>query len=217
AGRADPDAEQRGGDPLEEAVEQVEDEVHGVVAVAAGNRQLDGPADLAAEVDERPGELLLAQIQPDDEPRVLVDLEEDRRLAAARGSAADLPNHALVEQAGHDVRNGGAGQAGLAGDVGAADRPEVVDRAHDEALVVDAGLLVRRLGGKRHDRAEPLLIAADGRPSRQLRPVVGQRWLIAADFVKTLDEVRLGGSAPRDTRALCAHYVERRSLEDPAT
>src|SRR6185503_17569243 len=173
-GRPDPDAEERGRDPLEEAIEEVEDEVHRVVAVTAGDRQLDGSTDLAAEVDERPRELLLAEIQPDDEPRVLIDLEEDRRLAATRRTTANLAHHAFVEEAGDDVRDGGPGQAGLASDVGAADRAEVVDSPHDEALVVDAGLLVRRLGGKRHDRAEPLLVAPGGRPS--------------ADFVQSLDK-----------------------------
>ena len=60
--------------------------------------ELDGAADLAAEVDERAGEVLLAEVEPDDEAGVVVDLEEDRGLAAARRPAADLADDAVVEE-----------------------------------------------------------------------------------------------------------------------
>ena len=100
AGRPDPDAEQRRGAAVEELVEEVEDEGEGGVAVAAVDRQLDGPADLAAEVDERAREVLLAEVEPDDEARVVVDLEEDRGLAAARRAAPDLADDAVVEKGG---------------------------------------------------------------------------------------------------------------------
>src|SRR4029079_1494077 len=127
---------------IEELIEEIEDEGKGGVAVAAVDGQIDGPADLAPEVDEGTGEVLLAKVQPDDQARVVVDLEQDRRLPTARRTAPDLTDDALVEEGGDDVRDRRPGQAGEAGDLGATDRPEVVQRADDEPLVVDAGLLM---------------------------------------------------------------------------
>src|SRR5204863_3781647 len=147
-GRADPDPEERGGNAVEQPVEEEVDQLHGVIAVPAGDRQLHGAASLAAEIDDGTGEALFAEVKPDDERGVLVDFEEDRRLAPRRLAASDLADDTVVEETGDDVGDGGPGQARLAGDVGAADRPEVVDRADDEPLVVDAGLLVGRLGRK---------------------------------------------------------------------
>ena len=126
-GCPDADPEERGGDAIEQLVQEEEDQLHGVIAVPAGDRQLHGAADLAAEIDEGTGEMLFAEVEPDDEPGVLVDFEEDRGLAAAGRAAADLADDAFVEQPGDDVRDGGPGEARLAGDVGAADRPEVID------------------------------------------------------------------------------------------
>ena len=143
----------------------------GVVAVAAVDRQLDRAADLAAEIDEGTGEMLFAEVEPDDEPGVLVDLEQDRGLAAARRAAADLADDAVVEEPGDDVRDGRAGEAGLAGDVRPADRAEVVHGPHDEPLVVHARLLMGRLGRKHHTVGGP---SDSGRRSPlrdRLRPV----------------------------------------------
>jgi hypothetical protein len=50
--RADPDPEERGGDALEELVEEGEHELDRLVAVMPGHGQLDRPADVAAEVDQ---------------------------------------------------------------------------------------------------------------------------------------------------------------------
>ena len=54
---------------------------------------------------------------------------------------------AVAEEGRDEVRHGRPGQAGRAGDLGPADRPAVVDRAQDEALVVGARLLVGGLPG----------------------------------------------------------------------
>ena len=170
----DPDPEQRCSRAVEELIEELEDQAERGVAVPPVDRQLDGPADLAPEVDERSGEMLLAEVETDDQARVVVDLEQDRRLAAARRTPPDLAHDAVVEERGDDVGDGGPGQARLAGDVGAADRPEVVDRADDEPLVVDAGLLMGRFGRERH--RPPGSSSLDSRRSSgaRLRPVDGQ-------------------------------------------
>ena len=120
----------------DELVDEPIDEVERGVAVAAVDRQLDDAANLAAEVDERAREDALAQVEPDDLAGVADDAEQDRGLAAARGSATDLLDHALVEQLADDVADRRPRQAGAAGDLGAADRPEVVEGPQHQALVV---------------------------------------------------------------------------------
>ena len=142
-------------DSGKELVDQAEDELEGVVAVAAVDRQLDDAADLAAEVDEGAGEDALAEVEADDLAGVADDAEEDRALATGRRAAADFLDHAVVEQLADDVADGGPRQAGAAGDLGAADRPEVIDGPKHEALVVLARLGVGRLGRESHPLEVP--------------------------------------------------------------
>ena len=92
-------------------------------------------------------------------------------LAAGAGAAADLPGEAVLLEFADELPDRGAGQAGEAGDLGAADRAEVVDGAQDEAGVVGARLGVGRLGrelGACHERDGVLLDVID--PLRRLRP-----------------------------------------------
>src|SRR6185369_10516300 len=121
--RADTDAEGRRGGFGEELVDEAEDEVERGVTVAAVDRLLDDAPDLAAEVDERARDDALPQVESDDLASVADDAEEDRGLAARRGPATDLLDHALVEQRADDVADGRPGQARAAGDLGATDRP----------------------------------------------------------------------------------------------
>src|SRR4029079_12539086 len=169
--RPDPDPEQRGGAAVEELVEKLEDELDGGVAVASVDRQLHASADLAAEVDQAAGEMLLAEVESDDQTGVVLDLDEDGGLAAAGWAAADLAHDAVVEEDGNDVGDSGTGEAGESGHLGATDRPEVVQGANDESLVVAAGLSVRGLCRQRHTAVR----ASSGpAPSAELRPVDGQ-------------------------------------------
>ncbi len=78
--------------------------------------------------------------------RVVDERDEGRGLAAGRWAAADFLRQALRGQLGDQVADRGPGQAGEAGDLRAADRAEVVQRAQDEARVVRACLGVGRLG-----------------------------------------------------------------------
>ena len=105
--------------------------------------------------DEGAGEHALAEVDRDDQPGVVDDLEQDRGLAAARRPEAYLADEALGEDVGDELADGGAGEPGEAGDLGAADRPVVVQRAQDEAAVEPARLLVRRLARERHSRRPP--------------------------------------------------------------
>src|SRR4029079_2846440 len=103
------------------------------------------------------------------------DVEEDRGLAARRGPATDLLDHALVEQLADDVADGRPGQARAAGDLVATDRPEVIDGPQDEALVVLARLGVGRLGRESHPPGVPRSVRPPlPAPPRELCPRTGQ-------------------------------------------
>ena len=167
ARRADADAEDRAGlgGQHDELVDQGGQRRERLVAVEAVGGHLAGRADLAAEVDEGAGEHALAEVDRDDQPGVVDDLEQDRGLAAARRPEAHLADEALGEDVGDELADGGAGEPGEAGDLGAADRPVVVQRAQDEAAVEPARLLVRRLARERHSRS-----SSSGSPGRSGRP-----------------------------------------------
>ena len=92
----------------------------------------------------------LAEVEANDVAGVVDDLEQDRRLAAARWAAPDLADQSLAQELGDHLAHGRPGQTRDPRDVGAADRPEVIERPQDQALVVGSRLLVRRLGLEKH-------------------------------------------------------------------
>ena len=84
---------------------------------------------------------------------VVLERDEGGLLAAGARAATDVLGQAVPLQVRDELADAGSGQAGEAGDVRAADRTEVVERAQDERRVVGAGLRVGRLGrefGARH-------------------------------------------------------------------
>ena len=138
---------------VDELVDEAVDDGQRVVAVAAARPAARPTWRISPRrLTRAPVNVALAEVEPDDLARVVDDPEQDRRLAAARRPAADLlapgrrsrssPTTSLTV-----VRV----RSGQARDVGAAHRPEVVERPQDEALVVLARLLVRRLWRLRHE------------------------------------------------------------------
>ena len=159
AGRRVDDARRPDADPEEglagvprQLLDQLVDDLERFVAGQAGHGPLDGPLDLAAQVDECRPEHELAEIDPDDVPGAVDELEEDRCLAAGRRSPPDLAREAIAHQVADHVADRGPGEPAESRDLGATDRPEVVQRAQDEGRVVRPGLLVRGLGRKRQRR-----------------------------------------------------------------
>ena len=171
ARRADADAEDRLVRAGQDLVDQVVDQGEGGVAVLAVEVLADPFADLAAEVEKGCGEGSLAEVEGDHMAGVVDERDERRLLAAGAGAAADLLGEALLLELSDELPDRGAGQAGEAGDLRAADRAEVVDGTEDQAGVVGARLGVRRLGrelGPCHERDWVLLDVID--PLRRLRP-----------------------------------------------
>ena len=121
------------------------DELHRLVAVAAVEGQASRPTDLAAQVHDRPAELALTEVDPDQVARVVGDPEQNRGLAAVRRPAADLLGQAQLHELADEVRHSRPGEAGPAGHVRPADQLLVIDRAQDQLTVVGAGLAVSRL------------------------------------------------------------------------
>ena len=157
ARRADPDAEEGARGLTPDVVDELVDELDGRVAVTA--LELAGAlrGDLAAQVRERGGERALAEVEGDDGPGVVLEGDEGRLLAAGARAATDVLGQAIRAQVRDELADAGPRQAGQAGDVRAADRPEVVERAQDEGRVVGARLAwvaldgnsVRATGGMR--------------------------------------------------------------------
>ena len=77
-------------------------------------------ADLAAEVEEGRGEGALAEVEGDDLAGVVDERDERRLLAAGGRAAADVAGEAVALEVGDELPDRGAGQAGEAGDLGAA-------------------------------------------------------------------------------------------------
>ena len=131
----------------------------------------DPLADLAAQVEQGRGEGPLAEVEGDHVAGVVDERDEGRLLAAGARATADLSGQALLLEFSDELPDRGAGQAGEAGDLRAADRAEVVDGAEDQAGVVGTRLGMRRLGrelGPCHERDGVLLDVID--PLRRLRP-----------------------------------------------
>ena len=82
---------------------------------------------------------------------------------------ADLSRQAVADELADDVADRRPGEAAEPGDVGAADRPEVVQGPQDQRRVVRARLLVGGLGRERHGgrvlRVGPLVCRLRGRGS----------------------------------------------------
>ena len=162
------------------------------------DRSLDRPLDLAAQVHERGAEHELAEVEADDVAGVVDELEEDRRLAAGRRPAPDLARHArraisslITSPTVVRVRPLSAR------DLGAADRPEVVQRAQHERGVVRAGLLVGGLGRKRQRAfvvpllSLPQLPSAPAASATRVRPASsGRLWgRPRPNFAQRLDKL----------------------------
>ena len=147
----------------------------------------------------------VAHVHTDELTCIPGDLQQDGRLAAARGPSPDLVDEPGTRQLGDHVRHGRAGELGAARDVRAADGPEVGERPQHEPHVVLSCRLMRRLGRQLHRRSA-LLRQSD--PSRREArcPVPGPRpasaciadpavptWA-ATNFAKCLDEHDVGGA-----------------------
>ena len=103
--------------------------------VTALERAGPSPDDLAAQVDDDAAELLAVDVDADEVAGAVGDAQEDRGLAAGRGTHPGLLREAVRDETVDDVADRRARQPGRAGDVRAADRAALVDRAQDEALV----------------------------------------------------------------------------------
>jgi hypothetical protein len=148
ARRADTDAEDRGGGLTPDVVDELMDELDGLLTVAAIELAGAFRGELAAQVGEGRGESALAEVERDDAPRIVLERNECRLLTARAGAAADVLGEAIPRQVRDQLANAGAGEAGQPGDVGAADGTQVVQGAQDECRVVGAGL---RMGGLKWD------------------------------------------------------------------
>ena len=138
---------------MEYLVDQVQGEVERDLPVLILGRHVDAVDDLAAQVDGRCREEPIAEVNADQQACRLGDLDEYWGLAAGRRSAAHFAAKTGLEQAVHDVRDGGPGETRKAGDIGAADSAGVVDRCENEALVVFARLSHRGLDRAVHSFA----------------------------------------------------------------
>ena len=125
------------------------------------------------------------------------DAEQDRRLAAARSSAADLFDQTVVDETADEVADGGPRQAGQSGKVGARQRAVVVKGPQHQLLIERSRLVVRGLlwqhrRGVAHTRANapptgpPCLLPCGS--AGLTKSMLSQR----PDFVKTLDKEPVG-------------------------
>ncbi len=141
----DPDAEEGARGLTPDVVDELVDELDGLLAVTALELAGAFRGELAAQVREGGGEGALAEVERDDGPRVVLQGDEGRLLAAGARAAADVlarpsrsrsatssPTLVLVRP----VRR--AMSARLTA--------QVVERAEHEGRVVGAGLGMGRLG-----------------------------------------------------------------------
>src|SRR4051795_2830765 len=119
--------------------------------VGAGGTGVDcrGPLgkDGVGEVGDRDTHVTVAEVDADERPRRLIERDEDRRPAALRAPrrrrALALDDQAGGLQVGDETGDRGAAEAGLAGDVGTADRPAVAESVHHAQAVALAQRLER--------------------------------------------------------------------------
>src|ERR1035437_7363455 len=158
AGSADANAEDgavRRGDHL---VHQLHGEPECVVTVRVLGRDLDTVNVLAAEADGGSGKDSIPQIDPNEEPAAIGNLEQDRGLAPGGGTAPDITREAGCEQPSDDVRNRGPREAGQSRDFRATDGTLVVDGREDELLVVLARFVQRSLDRSLHPDASSYFV-----------------------------------------------------------
>ena len=118
-----------------------------------GARPMEAVREAAVGRGQRPDDLIgHGEVERDDLHGPLVELEHHGGLSRPgllTGSA--LPDHAVGEQIAHDLRHGGAGEAGEPGQIGAAQGGLLHEGAQDEGAVAfpdAAGVAVgRRLRG----------------------------------------------------------------------
>ena len=153
ARRADPDAEEGARGLTPDVVDELMDELDGLLAVTALELAGAFRRELAAQVREGGGEGALAEVERDDASGVVLEGDEGGLLAAGARAAADVLGQAVPLQVRDELADAGPRESRQPGDVGAADRTQVVERAQDERRVVGAGLGMGRLGrefGARH-------------------------------------------------------------------
>ena len=86
------------------------------------------------------------QVDADDAVPVAVEVDEDRGLAGTgRLAHALLDDESVGDELGDEVGDRDAGEAGLAGEVGAAHRALVEERLQQERAVVAASVLGKHL------------------------------------------------------------------------
>ena len=124
AGGADADAQGKlrraGQQPVDELLQPGER----VVAIATDERQALPVADFPREVDDGAADLPLSHVDTDELTGITRDLQQDGRLAAARGPSTDLLDQARSGELVDHVRDGRPGQVRPARDVRPADRPQ---------------------------------------------------------------------------------------------
>jgi hypothetical protein len=145
ARRPDADPEDRAGRRGADLVDELVDDVDGLLAVAAVEVAADPVGKLATEVGEGGREGALAEVEGDDGPGAGVQRDQGRLLATRARATPDIDRQAFYFEIADQLADAGAGQASQAGDVSARDRPEVVKGAQDKRRVVSAGLRVGRL------------------------------------------------------------------------
>ncbi|CAI7637260.1 unnamed protein product, partial [Penicillium discolor] len=148
---ADADAEHRLRGDLDEGLREAAEGVVGGIAVGRrGTRNLTPLQHVAVEAEH--GALeggRTGQVESDDLMPHAVDVDEDRRLTGAHRLAdADLDDDAVGDELRDEVGDRDAREAGLAGEVGAAHRPRVIERLQHEGAVVTARVLGEHLGAR---------------------------------------------------------------------
>ncbi len=148
ARRSDADAEDRGRRGGAHLVDELVDQLECLVPVPTLEVAARSRRQLAPEVRERRREGALAEVERDDRAGVGIERDEGRLLAAGARASADVLGEAIALQVADELADAGPSEAGESGDVGAGDRPEVVERTKDERGVVRARLGV---GGLRRE------------------------------------------------------------------
>ena len=148
-GRADADAEDRGGRLREQSCHEVGDERRRRLAGRIVEGDLGAGDDVAIEADDGADEpLVLGEVDAHDVEGVAVDVDERRGLArSGRRPLTELDDEALGEEAGHEVGDRDLGEPGLARDIRPALRALGVERLQHECPVVAARMLGQHLAG----------------------------------------------------------------------